>query len=82
MFLKKLSPKARLESVMVKYSGVIRERAISQAKAKITLNAKAVSDFTEEQLEIIVAEEEIQIKSRIRKSIFMSFLAIFGIASF
>ena len=52
MFLKKLSPKARLESVMVKYSGVIRERAISQAKAKITLNAKAVSDFTEEQLEI------------------------------
>jgi len=82
MFLKKLSPKARLESLMLKYSGVIRERAIAQAKAKIAHNVKEVSDFTEEQLEIIVAEEEKQIKEKIRKSIFMSFLAIFGIASF
>ena len=47
---------------MIKYSEVIRERAISQAKAKIAYNQKEVSDFTQEQLEIIVAEEEKQIK--------------------
>ena len=82
MFLNKLSPKSRLESLMIKYSEVIRERAISQAKAKIAYNQKEVSDFTHEQLEIIVAEEEKQIKEKIRKSIFLSFLAFFGIASF
>ena len=34
MFLNKLSPKSRLESLMIKYSEVIRERAISQQYTK------------------------------------------------
>ena len=79
---KKLSPKKRIEDVIQKSSDLIRKRAITQAKAKIASNGKDVKDFTEEQLEIIVAEEEYQIKSNIKKSAFMSVLAFLGIASF
>ena len=56
--------------------------SIIDSKAKIASNGKDVKDFTEEQLEIIVAEEEYQIKSKIKKSAFMSVLAFLGIASF
>ena len=79
---KNLSPKKRIQKLMDKYSNVIRERAIAQAKAKIAANNKDINNFTEEQLEIIVAEEEYQIKNKIKKSTFMSVLAFFGIASF
>jgi len=79
---KKLSPKKRIDDVIQKSSDLIRKRAITQAKAKIASNGKDVKDFTEEQLEIIVAEEEYQIKSKIKKSAFMSVLAFLGIASF
>jgi len=53
---KKLSPKKRIDDVIQKSSDLIRKRAITQAKAKIASNGKDVKDFTEEQLEIIVAE--------------------------
>jgi len=79
---KNLSPKSKIESLMLKYSKLIRERAIAQAKAKIAQNGKFVEDLTEKQLEIIVAEEEFQIKSKIRKSTFIGILAFFGIATF
>jgi len=79
---KKLSPKKRIDDVIQKSSDLIRKRAITQAKAKIASNGKDVKDFTEEQLEIIVAEEEYQIKSNIKKSAFMSVLAFLGIAYF
>ena len=79
---KKLSPKKRIDDVIEKYSKIVRKRAIAQAKAKIAANGKDVKDFSEEQLEIIVAEEEYQIKTNIKKSGFMSVLAFFGIISF
>ncbi len=77
-----LSPKKRINSVLKKYSDLIRERAIAQAKAKIASNGKNIRDFTEEQLEIIVAEEEYQIKNKLKTSTFMSVLAFFGLAAF
>ena len=77
-----LSPKGRIDAVLEKYSKLIRERAIDQAKAKIALNAKDIKDFTEEQLEIIVAEEENQIRSKLKTSTFMSVLAFLGLAAF
>jgi len=78
----RLYPKNRIETLIIKYSVLIREKAISKAKVKIAYNGKNIRDFTEEQLEIIVAEEEIQIKNKIRKSIFISMLALFGIVTF
>jgi|MEHZ01.3.fsa_nt_MEHZ010899803.1_1 hypothetical protein len=79
---KKLSPKKNIDKLIAKSSELIRDRAIAQAKAKIAANGKDIANFTEEQLEIIVAEEEYQIKSNIKKSTFMSVLAFFGIAYF
>ena len=71
---KKLSPKKNIDKLIAKSSELIRDRAIAQAKAKIAANGKDIANFTEEQLEIIVAEEEYQIKSNIKKSTFMSVL--------
>ena len=79
---KKLSPKKNIDKLIAKSSELIRDRAIAKAKAKIAANGKDIANFTEEQLEIIVAEEEYQIKSNIKKSTFMSVLAFFGIAYF
>ena len=80
--LKGLSPKNKINAVLEKYKHLIRERAIAQAKAKIASNGKEIKDFTEEQLEIIVVEEEYQIKSKLKNSTFMSVLAFFGLATF
>ncbi|MBT7604631.1 MAG: hypothetical protein HN583_02995 [Kordiimonadaceae bacterium] len=80
--LKGLSPKNKINAVLEKYEHLIRERAIAQAKAKIASNGKEIKDFTEEQLEIIVVEEEYQIKSKLKNSTFMSVLAFFGLATF
>ena len=80
--LKGLSPKNKINAVLEKYEHLIRERAIAQAKAKIASNGKEIIDFTEEQLEIIVVEEEYQIKSKLKNSTFMSVLAFFGLATF
>mgnify|MGYP000008061716 FL=1 len=77
-----LSPKKRINAVLEKYEHLIRERAIAQAKAKIAQNGKEIKDFTEEQLEIIVVEEEYQIKSKLKNSTLMSVLAFFGLAAF
>ncbi|MDG1004101.1 MAG: hypothetical protein P8N58_04420 [Emcibacteraceae bacterium] len=77
-----LSPKNKINAVLEKYEHLIRERAIAQAKAKIASNGKEIIDFTEEQLEIIVVEEEYQIKSKLKNSTFMSVLAFFGLATF
>ena len=77
-----LSPKNKINAVLEKYEHLIRERAIAQAKAKIASNGKEIIDFTEEQLEIIVVEEEYQIKSKLKNSSFMSVLAFFGLATF
>jgi len=80
--LKGLSAKNKINAVLEKYEHLIRERAIAQAKAKIASNGKEIKDFTEEQLEIIVVEEEYQIKSKLKNSTFMSVLAFFGLATF
>ena len=80
--LKGFSPKNKINAVLEKYEHLIRERAIAQAKAKIASNGKEIKNFTEEQLEIIVVEEEYQIKSKLKNSTFMSVLAFFGLATF
>lgn len=57
----------------------IRNRAIGQAKAKIALLKHNENDYTEEQLETIVAEEEQKIRSGLIKSAFFSVLILIGL---
>ncbi len=58
---------------------VIRDRAIEQARVKIALSKNNIADYTQEQLEIIVREEEKIIRSDIRKSLIYAGLILVGI---
>lgn len=63
-----------------KYRSKIRERAITQAKAQIALAGKKVSDYSEEDLEIIVLNEEEKVKSSMKTSGLVVILIALGLA--
>lgn len=67
------------QSVLGKYRSVIREKAIDQAKVEIALAGKEVSDYTAEQLEIIVKDQEDKIIQKYRNSTLIVFLLALGI---
>ena len=43
----------------------IRERAIKKAKVRIALHGRNIDDFSEDELEIVVADEEEKIRKRL-----------------
>ena len=53
----------------------IRERAIKKAKVRIALHGRKVEDFSEDDLEIVVADEE----EKIRKQLWVVPLIAIGI---
>jgi hypothetical protein len=63
-----------------KYRSKIRERAISQAKAQIALAGKKVADYSEEDLEIIVLNEEEKVKRSMKTSGLVVILIALGLA--
>ena len=67
------------QRVLGKYRSVIREQAIDQAKVEIALAGKEVTDYTAEQLEIIVKDQEDKIIQRYRNSTLVVFLLALGI---
>ena len=70
---------SKKENVLGKYRSVIREKAIDQAKVEIALAGKEVSDYTAEQLEIIVKDQEDKIVQKYRNSTLVVFLLALGI---
>ena len=56
----------------------IRERAISRAKSKIALEGKTLSDYTPEQVEDIVAEEERDLISKMKEKSLLALIAFLG----
>ena len=54
------------ERVVAYYRGRIRERAIEKAKVQIMLQGRKVEDFSEDELEMIVADEEATIRERLK----------------
>ena len=69
----------RKQSAIDKYRSVIREKAIDQAKVEIALAGKKVSDYDEEQLEIIVKAQEDKIVQRYKNSTLIVLLLALGI---
>ena len=67
------------ESVLQKYRSVLREKAIDQAKVEIALAGKDVTDYTAEQLEIIVKDQEDKIIQKYRNSTVVVLLLALGI---
>ena len=43
----------------------IRERAIKKAKVRIALHGRKIEDFSEDELEIVVADEEEKVRKQL-----------------
>ena len=68
------------DRILDKYKSKVRERAITQAKARIALSEKKMEDFTEEELEIIVADEEENVKRSLKQSAVVAILITLGLS--
>ena len=60
----------------------IRDKAIENAQVRILLCERALEDFSEDELEIIVAEAERKIHSAIKEKGILAVLAVLGIGVF
>ena len=58
----------------------IRERAITQAKARIALSERNFDDFTEDELEVIVQDEEGKVKGNLKQSAVVAALIVLGLS--
>jgi len=78
--LKKLSdlPTSIKDKIRLK----IRQRAIESAKATIILSGLDINELSEEELEIIVAEEERKLLDKIKGMSIVGILAFFGVSFF
>ncbi|MEM0912846.1 MAG: hypothetical protein AAGJ37_17865 [Pseudomonadota bacterium] len=65
-----------------KFKSAIREKAIGRAKTRIVLAKRKPEDFTPDELEVIVQEEEAKIYSSIKEKGLLAVLAILGINVF
>jgi hypothetical protein len=63
-----------------RYRSKIRERAITQAKARIVLSEKDFDDFTENELEIVVQDEEEKVKRSLKQSAVVAVLIVLGLS--
>jgi hypothetical protein len=68
------------DRIMDKYQSKIRERAITQAKARIALSEKKLEDFTADELEIIVKDEEDKVRRSLKQSAVVALLITLGLA--
>ena len=68
------------EKLTEKYRHALREKAIAQAKVEIALAGKKVTDYDQEQLELIVKDQETKILQKYRNSAFVVVLLALGIA--
>jgi hypothetical protein len=58
----------------------VREKAIKQAETRIIIAGKEPSDFTEEQLEIIVQEEEQKITGSYKEKGLLVLASLLGLS--
>ncbi|MBF7073285.1 hypothetical protein ISG33_07740 [Glaciecola sp. MH2013] len=71
-----------ISKVNAKFKDAIREKAIKRSNTRIVLAQKSPEDFSEEQLEVIVQEEEQKIYSAIKEKGVLAVLAVLGIGIF
>jgi hypothetical protein len=68
------------EGVVGKYRSRIRERAITQAKARIALSERTFDDFSADELEIIVKDEEDKVRRSIKQTALVAVLITLGLS--
>jgi hypothetical protein len=65
-----------------KIKSAIRDKAIDRAKTRIVLMQKKPEEFSPEELEVIVHEEESNIYSAIKEKGLLAILAVLGLNFF
>ena len=68
------------DKLIDKYRHKIREKAIVQAKKRIALSGKNVEEFSQDELEFIVLEEEQKIKAGLRNTGIVALLIALGLS--
>jgi len=61
-----------------KFREKLREKAISRARTRIVVAGRRPEDFSEEDLEIVVREEEDKIKGELKEKSLFAALALLG----
>lgn len=81
---KKIGKSAELSKnrIIDKLAVATREKAISRAKTRILLHGRKVEEYSQEDLETIVKEEEDKIVAGYRKMGLVGLLALVGIGVF
>jgi len=57
---------AAKDRIIAKYRTRLRDAAINRARSRLAVDGLSPSDLSEEEMEVIVAEEEARIKSRLK----------------
>jgi len=73
---------AFLSAIPKKYRSFIREKAINRARTRIIIAGNDPRDFSQEDLEIVVKEEEDKIKQSIKEKGLLAVLAMLGLNFF
>jgi len=78
--VKNISNNLSYEDLIKKYHNMIRERAITATKARLAEQHLKIEDFTDEELETIIAEEEQKIKDKIKIGGISAIALLFGLS--
>ena len=73
---------AVMKAVPNRYRSYIRDKAIDRARTRIIIAGSDPVQFSQEDLEVVVREEEDKIKSSIREKGLLAVLAFFGLHIF
>ena len=65
-----------------RYRLAIRDKAIQRAETRIVIAGRSPEDFSPDDLEVVVHEEELKIKSEMKEKGLMAVLALLGLSLF
>lgn len=71
-----------LAKIPQRYKSALREKAIKRAETRIILAGRTVEDFSPQDLEIVVQEEEEKLKSDMKEKGVLAVLALLGLVWF
>jgi len=71
-----------LSAIPRKYRRIIRDKAIERARTRIVVAGGDPADFSQQDLEIVVKEEEDKLKSSVREKGLLVVLAMLGLNFF
>ena len=62
-----------------RYKKIVRDKAIKNFENELKIRQKKISDFSDDEIEVLIAEEERKVMSKIKISAFTVILAVFGV---